>query len=274
MVSWQEKSTYLFDLDGCIYLGSTLAPGAKLLLDTLWAAGKNVGFVSNNSCDTAEQVEERLRVMGLSVQPEHIVTATGYMGTFISERFGPSKVKAAGSSSLVSALQAAGHEVIPFHHKSVPDLIVIARDTEFNYEKLQITAADWGRGAKIVATNPDHFHPGENGMKVPETGALLAAIQSLLDDKILILGKPEPYLFQYGMDMFGAVSSETVFVGDNLQTDIRGGSGLGLTTVWISGNVDQLGKNAITDVKPDYHCTNMQDFLKSIEAEIIPGRGR
>ncbi|GGD76485.1 HAD-IIA family hydrolase [Paenibacillus nasutitermitis] len=275
MAVWQEKSTYLFDLDGCIYFGRTLAPGAGALLETLRAAGKNVGFVSNNSRDTGWEVARRLEAMGLSVQPEHIVTATEYMGAFISRRFGPSRLKVAGSSALIHSLEEAGHEVIPFGSGSVPELVVISRDTEFSYEKLQIAAADGARGARVVATNPDLHHPGENAARVPETGALLAALQPLLDDEIQILGKPEPYLFQYGMDLFGVARTESVFTGDNLQTDIKGGLALGLTTVWINSNQEPPGTHSSPDITPDYHFVDMRAFLESIhDSDYFKMKGR
>ena len=47
---------FAFDLDGCIWAGTTLLPGAQALVAALRAAGCPVVFVTNSSRERAEAI--------------------------------------------------------------------------------------------------------------------------------------------------------------------------------------------------------------------------
>ena len=64
---------FVFDLDGCVWNGSVLNPGASETLAALHRAGRRLGFVSNNSRASGRDLRERLHALGVTVA-EHVLT--------------------------------------------------------------------------------------------------------------------------------------------------------------------------------------------------------
>ena len=116
--------------------------------------------------------------MGIAAPADTIFTATEFVGKYVFEKYGAVTVKAAGSASLQAALQACGLHVLPLDHPDAAEVVVIGRDTEFSYAKLQLIARNADRGAVVIGANADHYHPGPESERIPETGALLAAVSA------------------------------------------------------------------------------------------------
>lgn len=231
-----EAEAVFFDLDGCVYFGERLADGAQELLDYLRLKGKKIQFVTNNSTDTGAQVAARLTRMGLETQPEHVATATELIGAHLLKRFGPVALKVVGSRSLHQSLEQAGHRLVPLHSGTPVRTLVIGRDTEYDYGKMQAIVEEMDQGTPVLATNPDVFHPGSRGEKVPETGSLYSPLEAITGKKVSYFGKPAPYMFELTMERCGVTRPEAcVMVGDNLLTDIAGGRSAGLKTLWLYG---------------------------------------
>ncbi len=226
---------YFFDLDGCVYFGDALAPGATEVIDALKQSGKRVIFVTNNSRSSAKSIVEKLRTMGLETPSADVVTATDCVGTYLSERYGRLSIRVAGSDDLCAALSAAGHIVVSGNEEAAVDAAVIGLDIAFDYRKLEMLGAAVGAGARLIAANADLSHPGLDGGKVPETGALAAAVEAITGLRAEYVGKPEPHLFAYGLERCGARPEECVMIGDNYNTDIVGGRGAGMRTIWLDG---------------------------------------
>ncbi|MDF2721868.1 MAG: HAD-superfamily hydrolase [Paenibacillus sp.] len=255
----QDTQAFLFDLDGCVYYGGQLASGAKEVMELLRAKGKRIGAVTNNSTKNAKEIASSLTRMGIAIQPEHIFCPTDYAGRVIFGQYGTCLMKIAGSDSLRDALQSAGHEVIPLQDSRVPEVIVIGRDIDFDYDKLYRLTADLDRGAKLFCTNMDMSHPGENGTKVPETGALVASFEAMSGQKAIAIGKPAPYLFRCALEALHVTAKGSVMLGDNLDTDIAGAAQSGLRSVWVRGGQPLSRLDAAQD-KPDWTVDTLDEL--------------
>lgn len=268
---FSEVNTFFFDLDGCIYSGNVLAEGADTLIERLKKEGKKVCFITNNSRQTSEEVAEKLLRMGLNVLPKEIFTATDYSGRYIADKYGLLRLKVVGSSGLSSALASVGHKVLLVEDADPADVIVVGRDTEFDYEKLHWISREVSRGAKVIAVNPDLYHPGSDGVRVPETGALIAAIEAVINQRVEYVGKPEPHLFFYGMEACGSKAQECVMVGDNYDTDIIGGKRSGMYTVWLNGTSEKRHAQ-LNEAKSeaDIIVPRILDFMNELEGLIHP----
>lgn len=227
---------FIFDLDGCIYSGSRVYPGAAELLHMLQANGRKIMFVSNNSTDRTEKIRAKLLAMGLPAEDSTILVATDLVGSYLFERYGSLTAAVVGSRDLNDALKDAGHETVSPDSDEPVDAVVVGRDIEFTYQKLERCSRHLARGAKLVAANLDMYHPGEDGGLVPETGSLVAAIRSVIQVEAEVVGKPSAYPFSRALALNGLAPSECVMIGDNLSTDIQGGLKAGMFTVWISHN--------------------------------------
>jgi HAD superfamily hydrolase (TIGR01450 family) len=107
-------------------------------------------------------------------------------------------------------------------------------------------------GARFVATNADALLPVEGGQVVPGAGTMIAAIQTATGVQPLVVGKPEPGLFEHGLRRLGGLSPEHVaMVGDRLDTDVVGGQRAGLRTILVLSGVTNPGEAAVAEPQPD-----------------------
>jgi len=268
---------YLFDLDGCLYFGDMPAPGAAELLSKLRAAGKKVAFVTNNSRQGAEEVRDKLERMGISAFREEIVTATEYAGRFIRDRYGTVTATVVGSDLLQASVEAEGHRSLALDCDEPLDVVLVGRDTEFTYDKLSAIIRHAENGTRIIATNPDLFHPGAGGGKVPETGALTVSAEAVIGaGEIEYVGKPAPYMLQQGMRICGVRADECVMIGDNYSTDILGGMNAGMRTLWVAGDASsqlstrrapgaEAATEAVFDRRPDWVVGRISDIVSLLE---------
>ncbi|MDG0790535.1 HAD-IIA family hydrolase [Cohnella ginsengisoli] len=246
-----EIRAWLFDLDGTLYFGNKAAPGAREMLRRIRRLGYREAFVTNNSRHSAKEVAARLNRMGLEVSDLAIVTATEYSARFLKEKYGSLVVSVAGSPAFAEAHRLSGHTVRPLQDDTRPDAVVIGLDAAFTYRQLERIVHAVGSGAKLFASNPDGYHPGAGGRRVPETGALVAAIEVASGISASYIGKPEPYMFRYALSLCEVSASQAIMVGDNYDTDIRGGKGAGVRTVWLNGSTKP-------DAMNDRHAADRQ----------------
>lgn len=264
---FKKMEAYFFDLDGCVYHGEKLDYGAKRLIERLRVKRKKIYFITNNSRQSGREVSKKLTQMGLPIDAENIITATDYVYQYVQEKYGIVPVKIVGSDSLQNSFIQAGFRILPLSSEQKTAIIVIGRDTEFTYGTLQQIVETERQGARIVSVNPDTYHPGIGGVRVPETGAIIAAVQSMIGKKVEYFGKPAPYLFRYGMKLCGEEAKNCVMVGDNPHTDILGGSNAGMKTVWIrlEQALEVLEEDVFADHKPDCIVKNMDELVRLYE---------
>jgi HAD superfamily hydrolase (TIGR01450 family) len=234
-VAIADCSTFIFDLDGTVYFGNHVYQGAKKLLQLLNHQEKQVIFLSNNSTDSSEAIQKKLIDKNLPVQDSIILAATDLAGNYLLQKYGKVRVKTFGTRTLENSIISAGHITIPVDSREPCDVVLVGRDPFFTYQNLHDCTRTLLEGAKLVAVNSDLFHPGVDGSRVPETGALIAAIQAVTgQSEYESIGKPNNYSFNKILEQASVKPELCVMIGDNPYTDIRGGYLAGMLTVWIS----------------------------------------
>ncbi|HEY4430670.1 MAG TPA: HAD-IA family hydrolase [Paenibacillus sp.] len=117
----------------------------------------------------------------------------------------------------------------------LPQCVIVGRDIAFTYAKLEEAVRCVDLGARLIVANPDVSHPGKGGRRVPETGALAAAIIAVVGGtQVEYAGKPGASMLQLAMERCGSAPATTVMIGDNPSTDIAGARNVGMNAVWIS----------------------------------------
>ncbi len=219
----------ILDLDGTLIREDEPLPGAAELLARY--RGRCV-IVSNNSTHTARGVARRLARMGLAIEPAHVVLAGESTVAHLRRAHADARILLAASRSLRRHALAQGCTLV----EADADLVVLALDPHFNHARLARLANELRRGARLIATNGDDNHPGPGGTLVPETGALLAALTAASGvAPMAVLGKPGPLLFEEGLRRLGpgATRANTIVIGDNPATDLRGAAAFGLRALLV-----------------------------------------
>jgi NagD protein len=222
---------YIFDLDGTIYLGDVLLPGATELLAALRAEGRRVAFLSNNPTRTREQYVAKLRGMGVHAELGEVVNSSHVMVQWLLEHAPGATLFVCGEAPLIGELQAAG---FPLSEEAGRiDIVVASFDRTFTYHKLQVAFDAIRAGARLVATNPDRFCPVPGGGE-PDAAAIIAAIEACTNTRCEVnVGKPSPIMARAVSALLGLPPERCVMVGDRLMTDIAMGVGAGMATALV-----------------------------------------
>jgi 4-nitrophenyl phosphatase len=223
-----HHSLFLFDLDGTIYRGTEIIPGAQECIEELRSRGKKIAFITNSANGTPTGISKRLRGLGVPCHEDEVFSA----GMVAARSLEPCRVFCLGGDGLRECLRGAGHTLA----SNEVNAVVVGLDKEFTYEKLTLASDLVRSGAKFIGTNPDLFYMTEKGPK-PAGGILVQAVASSSGVTPTIVGKPHTMMLQAALDAAGASPESTVVIGDSLQTDIPAGTTLGATTVLVlTGN--------------------------------------
>jgi phosphoglycolate/pyridoxal phosphate phosphatase family enzyme len=239
MLSPQNRSVYVFDLDGVLYLGETAIAYAAEAVTRLRDAGKQIYFLTNNSGRTRADYRRKLaQVNGLDVPEETIFTSAYATALYLKQRGAAGRsVFVIGEPGLAAELAESGGLVpitqpdqVDFH---AIDYVAVGIDKNFTYDKLRFAHAAITRGhAQFIATNRDATFPMETG-EIPGGGSLVAALATATGREPVTIGKPETHAYEAILQAAKATAADSVMVGDRLDTDIAVGRRSGAFTVLV-----------------------------------------
>ena len=260
----KDFRAFVFDLDGCIYRGSVPIPGAADTIVRLRKLGKKILFLTNNATRTPEQYVEKLKGMKIDTDVDDVLTSATATAIFLRKKYGKVKVFPVGGQGLIQELEKAGHTMVGAHEIEEAEFVVACLDPMFTYEKLDLACQAILSGAKLVATNVDPTVPVEGGFK-PGAGAIVAAISAATGAKPEIVGKPFEHIIKIALDRLGVAPSETVFVGDRLDTDVQAGKEVGgFSILVLTGSTRRESAEKVGDPrqKPDLILSDISCILQ------------
>jgi 4-nitrophenyl phosphatase len=251
-VDWASLRGLLIDLDGVVYTGREPIPGAAGFLAEARQRGLKFLLVTNNSTTSPELVAERLRSMDIQVLPEEILTSAQAAVAYVRAHAEPgSRVRIVGEAGLRQAVEEEGFVVVE-DGEAGADWVIAGLDRAFSYEKLTGATRAIMAGAHFVATNVDALLPVEGGQVLPGAGTIVAAIQTATAVAPVVLGKPEPGLFEVGVQRLGGLALDQVaMIGDRMDTDVVGGQRAGLRTILVLSGVTTPAEAAAASTQPD-----------------------
>ncbi|HLR27210.1 MAG TPA: HAD-IIA family hydrolase [Ruania sp.] len=212
---------YVFDLDGTIYLGEGLLPGAEELLGELRRRDIPVRFLSNNPTKSPSQYVTKLADLGLPITPEEVSNTVVAMVTWLLQAHPGAVVYPIAEQPLIEALGEAGIEIS--EDPARIDVVIASYDRTFTYAKLQraFDAIWYHRRAILVTTNPDRFCPFPGGRGEPDAAAIVAAIEACTGTTLAKnVGKPNPAMVRAALAGLDVPMHRAVMVGDRLGTDM------------------------------------------------------
>jgi glycerol-1-phosphatase len=227
---------FVFDLDGCVWTGEVLVPGAADVLALLREQGRGVTFLTNNSRARAATLHAKLTRLGIEARPVEVLTPLEILGEVIATRWGPSRVLAIGGEELEAALTDGGHTLVPVEHAGEATVVVVGNDFAFSYERLTAAARAVAGGAHFLTPNLDPRLPVEGDGFLPGCGAVVEAVATAAGVRPIVVGKPEPHLFELALGRMGLTAEEAAMVGDSVDSDVRGARRAGMTAILFAPN--------------------------------------
>lgn len=219
---------YLIDMDGVIYRGNELIPGAERFIHELRSADIPFLFLTNNSQRTRRDVATKLQRLGFDVEEEHVFTCAMATARFLAQQRPRGTAYVIGEGGLLNALHSNGYAVVD----KDPDYVVIGEGRTVTFETVETALGMILGGAKLVATNLDPNCPTQLGTR-PGCGAIVAMLETASGLRAFSVGKPSPVMLRGARKELGLTTDQTIVIGDTMETDILGGVQLGYKTILV-----------------------------------------
>jgi HAD superfamily hydrolase (TIGR01450 family) len=230
----ERYRAFAIDLDGVVWRGEWMLPGAIETLKRIQAMRKPILLLTNNGSYLPTEIHARLEREGIGRDGIDILTSVGVVFRWIeSNGLGGATALVVAAEQVVTQLSSV---LIVNESSDSVEVVIVGRDTRFDYSKLTVAADAIRSGAAFVALNRDLTMPVESGF-VPGTGALVAAIEAASGVEPIVLGKPHAPMMDYAVQILG--SEGVLMVGDRIDSDIAGAKSVGWDSALVLSGVDQ-----------------------------------
>ena len=258
-------SAYVFDMDGTIYLGDHLLPGAARLIGELRRREIPVRFLSNNPTKDPELYAAKLSRLGLPTPVDDIANTVVTTVRWLLAHHPHAVVFPIAEQPLIRAMTKAGIRLSDDPEQI--DIVVASYDRTFDYRKLQIAfdALWFYKRAFLVQTNPDRYCPFPGGRGEPDCAAITAAIEACTGVQCSInLGKPGAIMIDEAIAGLDVDPRDVLMVGDRLGTDIAMGRAAGMASALVL--TGDSTREDVADATPE----QWPDFVVETFDQLIP----
>ena len=166
-----------------------------------------------------------------------------------------------GEDGIRKALEEKGFEVLTVEHAHEAQVLVMGIDRDITFEKMREATLLVRRGAPFYATNPDKTFPTPRG-EIPGAGAWISVITTATNVEPIYAGKPFPYMMELSLDRLGTKNTDTLIVGDRLETDIAAGQAVGCPTAVVLSGVSTRAEAMAWKPEPDIIAESLDELIQ------------
>lgn len=259
----KDKTVFILDMDGTIYLGDELIPGAKEFLMTIKDKGKRYIFLTNNSSKNKDIYVKKLSKLGINALPEEIFTSGEATTMYLKEEKKGARIYLLGTRALEEEFQREGFILEKERHKDI-DYVVLGFDTTLTYEKIWGACEYISEGVEYIATHPDFNCPLPNGKFMPDAGAMAALIEASTGKTPKVIGKPNKDIIESISSKYGLNKEDMIIVGDRLYTDIKMGENADVETVLVYSGETKESDYKNSKLEANYTFNSVKDMIEAI----------
>lgn len=256
----QNIKGLIIDMDGVLWRDLQAIGNLEKNFDQIRSLGLKFILATNNATRTISEHQAKLKKFGVDIPSDQIIGSAQATGIYLQKNFGPgTRVYVIGQPSLVETLQNYGLEVVNEHEQNVA-VVVVSFDYNFSYTKLKTASLLVQRGSVLIGTNSDLTLPTPDG-PMPGAGVNLRAVELASNIKGIVVGKPEPLLYQMALERLELLPSETLAVGDRFETDIVGAQKAGIHTALVLSGVTTRAQVEEFHPKPEIIVNDLEDLV-------------
>lgn len=264
------RKGFLVDMDGVIYRGGEVIPGAAEFIRALRTFNIPFLFLTNNSQRTRRDVATKVTRMGIPIEESHVFTCAMATARFLAAQKPHGTAFVIGEGGLLHALHRNGYAIVDKN----PDYVVVGEGRMLSFEIVEQAVQMVLDGARLIATNLDPNCPTAKGTR-PGCGAIVALIESATGVRAFSVGKPSPVMMRTARKELGLASSETIMIGDTMETDILGGVQMGYRTILVLSGGTKAEDLAHFAYRPDMIIDSLADIAEPQKLmEIFPSLKR
>ncbi len=275
MESFTNIRAFIIDMDGVLWHGEQPQPGLQDFFQALHDHQIRFILATNNASLTREQYVMKLARMGVTtVTRDNILTSATATALYLAEHNNPetTRVFIVGEDGLRQPLLDQGFTLTGLYEvndssKKTPNLgahiVVCGKDQTLTWDKLATATLNIRAGAAFIGTNADTTLPTEHGI-THGNGAILAALKVATGVTPTIIGKPEPIMYQQALSLLGADPSQTVAIGDRLETDILGAVRTGIRSLLVLSGISTEEDLQKSDYQPTWIMPDIRTITQAL----------
>ncbi|OGO04740.1 MAG: HAD family hydrolase [Chloroflexi bacterium RBG_13_56_8] len=249
---------YVLDLDGTIYLGKRLIPGAREVVAWLRSFGRRVVFVSNKPLEPRWRYAEKLTRLGIETSSEDVINSTQALVHYLRVHCPSARLYVVGEHALRDEFVQEGF-VLAEKVEEI-EVVIAAFDRTLDYAKLNMAHQALVRGARFFATNIDKTCPIEGG-EIPDCAGVIAFLEATTGREVeMIAGKPSRHMIDAALTRLAVAPQRCLVVGDRLHTDMQMGLNAGVDTALVLTGVTTRAELAADDLRPTYVLESVADL--------------
>lgn len=222
----------LLDLDGVVYVGDRLVPGASDAID--WLVGEGIGhvFLTNTTSRPRQAVVAKLARLGISVGADQVLTPAGAAVTWLRRE---GITRPAVFVPDATAAEFAGLDPLPDGLEHGAGAVVIGDLGEgWSYSALnralRLLMSD--AAIPLVALGMTRYWRAEDGLRL-DAGAFVRALEYAAGRTAVVVGKPDPAFYGAAVEALHLPAEEVVMIGDDVHADVEGAQLAGLAGVLV-----------------------------------------
>lgn len=247
----------LFDLDGVLYVGGDVIPGAAEAVH--WFQSHDIPhlFLTNTSARPRSSLVDKLKGFGIDVQENDFLTPP--VATCQWLRHNCDKPIA------LFIPEATKEEFVDFRISSELDdnigaVIIGDLGNDWSFEKINLAfqMIMENPDAHLIALGMTRYWKTENGLQL-DAGPFVSALEYATGKKPVVLGKPAKQFYQAALARLSVPANETIMIGDDIKGDIKAAKKHNLHTVFV-----RTGKYTDNDltlgIEPDAIIDSIKDL--------------
>lgn len=257
----KEKTVFLLDMDGTIYLGDKLIHGAKEFLRIIKSQGKRYIFLTNNSSKNKKVYVEKLKKLGINAREEEVFTSGEATTMYLKKQKQGAKIYLLGTKALEEEFEREGFIIEKERHKDI-DYLVLGFDTSLTYEKIWGACEYISEGVEYIATHPDINCPLANDKFMPDAGAIAALIEASTGKTPKVIGKPNKEIIDSIISKYNLKKEDMIMIGDRLYTDIKMGENTGIDSILVYSGETKKEDYKYSKIRADYTFDSVREIIE------------
>jgi HAD superfamily hydrolase (TIGR01458 family) len=249
----------LLDLDGTIFQGQTLIPGALEALLFLQKAQIPYRFITNATRMTKKKLALMLDDMGLSVSSDDIFAAPHAAAIYCSNK-GYKKILLVVPDREMEE-DFSGFQLVDYN----PDAIVLGdMGAGFTFNLINDLFNHILGGSELVAMHKNRFWKSADGYSL-DVGAFVSALEYASGRTASVMGKPNLILFILASREWNLPADKILMVGDDIEGDIGGALNAGMKSILVKTGKFRPEALQSSDIKPSYIIDSIADLPGTID---------
>jgi HAD superfamily hydrolase (TIGR01457 family) len=253
----EDISGLMIDMDGTVYKGGDVIPGAPEFIDRI--KKKNIPFVflTNNSSHDRKHYHQKLLRMGFDVGIENILTSTTATIAYLKKYRRGKMIYPIGTPKFINELREAGLDI----GGTDADIVLLSFDITMTYEKINNAYRSMKNGAELIATHPDDLCPTEDGYDI-DIGPFIRLFESMTDVKATVIGKPNRLMIEMAAEKMNVPWKKMVMIGDRIYTDMKMAHDAGIRSIMVLSGEAKEEDIKGTDIRPTVIAGSVDDIFR------------